>query len=702
MSLPIIQTIQNNISNLKSTKANIKNAVNTDYNFINNEQIESYPRLIEQSIAYYKNRIPHATKEGTNLSFNAAPLKFDNMSIKGNTKQKQLSGKNLLPIVKGLNFTKNGITITVDEDNVITINGTCTTDNTTLTIFDEFDLQAGTYFANFIYLSGSMQNNTNFTRLHFADKNWANQLYRLLAMSNGTSSPLVLSDGVHYKNRIIRLNAGEIFNNYKFKVQITKTASDFDYEQYCGGQPSPNPDYPQSIKVVTGDNVVKHVGKNLLNLTSITENTSSQSANLEKGLITISWDAGFNLDLSDIISNLDSSKIYTISFKHKGDALYLRNKKGNSTNILGTNVDSNYTTYSLNLTNINEFQFRFVRKSNTGTAYIRDIQLEQGSTATTYEPYRKEEYELSLWKENEFDCENATVLDALLQESSQKLITSAIEKTTIFKCKKNTKYKISKIAGSRLRVAEFDSIPNVESIGKNFFKNDNANEIIYTTTTGEYLAIGFYVTTSASETKTQQETLESIQIQEAIELCKIDDYEDILFKNVVGDENYNSSLTDGAWYKKKIIDKKILTDLLNWSMNGTNRFSINITAPNGDYGLVALCDRYIQASSWANHLDTDKNFIVRNGNWGENKCRISFRDSDYSSLTDWKQFVSENNLTVYHELLTPTYEQITDPTLISQLEALSKAKGNDGTTIIITNGEGLDPVLNFIAYLKEV
>ena len=493
-----------------------------------------------------------------------------------NLEQKQLSGKNLLPIIKGYNLTKNGITITIDEDDVVTINGTCTTDNTTLTIFDEFDLKAGTYYANFIYLSGTMQNNTSLTRLHFADENWANPLYRLLTMSNGVSSPLVLSNGVHYKQRIIRLNAGEIFNNYKFKVQITETASDFDYEPYCGGQASPNPDYPQSIKVVTGDNVVKHVGKNLLNLTSITENTSNQSANLEKGLITISWDAGFNLDLSDIISNLDSSKIYTISFKHKGDALYLRNKKDNSTNILGTNVDSNYTTYSLNLTNINEFQFRFVRKSNTGTAYIRDIQIEQGSTATPYEPYREEEYELSLGN---------------------------------------------------------------------------------------------------------------------IELCKIGDYSDILFKNVVGDENYNSSLTDGAWYKKKIIDKKILTDLLNWSNNGTNRFSVEITAPNGDYGLSALCDRYIQASSWANHLDTDKNFIVRNGNWGENKCRISFRDSDYSSLTDWKQFVSENNLTVYHELPTPTYEQITDPTLISQLEALRKAKWYKEVNHWWTETENLEPVL---------
>lgn len=41
-NLPIIETINTNIANLKNTKQNIKNAVNTDYDFINNEQIESY------------------------------------------------------------------------------------------------------------------------------------------------------------------------------------------------------------------------------------------------------------------------------------------------------------------------------------------------------------------------------------------------------------------------------------------------------------------------------------------------------------------------------------------------------------------------------------------------------------------------------------------------------------------------------------
>lgn len=40
-------------------------------------------------------------------------------------------------------------------------------------------------------------------------------------------------------------------------IQLEKGISATTYEPYVGGVPSPNPDYPQDIKVVTGENVVK-------------------------------------------------------------------------------------------------------------------------------------------------------------------------------------------------------------------------------------------------------------------------------------------------------------------------------------------------------------------------------------------------------------------------------------------------------------
>lgn len=184
---------------------------------------------------------------------NTLALPLENFKIHGRTTQKQLSGKNFLPTKKNYTNTINGVTITTDDEGIITINGTCTKDNTVQTLFNEFNLEQGTYYVNFIYLSGTIENNTDRTRLHFADENWQNQVFCALSTANENSSPIVLSNNIQYANRIIRLNNGEVFKDYKFKVQITQTQSDFDYEDYCGGQASPNPDYPQPINNVSGD-----------------------------------------------------------------------------------------------------------------------------------------------------------------------------------------------------------------------------------------------------------------------------------------------------------------------------------------------------------------------------------------------------------------------------------------------------------------
>lgn len=49
----------------------------------------------------------------------------------------------------------------------------------------------------------------------------------------------------------------------QFRVQVEKGSTAHDYEPYTGGQPSPNPDYPQEVKAVS-EISGKIVGKNLL------------------------------------------------------------------------------------------------------------------------------------------------------------------------------------------------------------------------------------------------------------------------------------------------------------------------------------------------------------------------------------------------------------------------------------------------------
>lgn len=125
--------------------------------------------------------------------------------------------------------------------------------------------------------------------------------------------------------------------------------------------------------------------ENLFNFTSITD--TSSVATLDNGIIKMTWTAGFSVLLNDQVSNLNASKTYTISFKHKGDALYLRNTAVSETDLLETAVDSDYTLYSLTLTNITDFKYKFIRKTTSGTAYVKDFQVEEGSKANSYTPY---------------------------------------------------------------------------------------------------------------------------------------------------------------------------------------------------------------------------------------------------------------------------------------------------------------------------
>ena len=140
-------------------------------------------------------------------------------------------------------------------------------------------------------------------------------------------------------------------------------------------------------------------GKNLFNLTGIAD--PSNIAYLSNGIITLTWSSAFDLDLKNAISNLDTTKTYTVSFKHKGTSLKVRNTSVSQENIIITGTDNDYTLYSVSINNISSFQFRFVRNETTGTAYLKDFQLEEGNQATTYEPYNQPNlsYETNVEKE---------------------------------------------------------------------------------------------------------------------------------------------------------------------------------------------------------------------------------------------------------------------------------------------------------------
>jgi len=346
-------------------------------------------------------------------------------------------------------------------------------------------------------------------------------------------------------------------------IQIEKGNQATDYEEYTGGIPAPNPDYPEAVQTVTGSQNILVESKNIFNLTGLNISEGA-TATLDNGEITLNLTQGFNLDLSNVVYNLVKGTSYTISFKHKGDALYLRNKQvDRNTNILGTNTDSDYTTYSITLNNINAFEFRFVRKNQTGTAYIRDIQIEKGSEVTEYDLYHSQSYTIDLG-------------------------------TT--------------------------------------------------------------------------------------ELCKIGDYQDKIYKN------------EGTWYLYKEIGKVIYNGSETWTYNSTASYQVFYTNLSGylrETGTTSICN-YYQAktnnvgSSDAYSKGNNTTSLYRGSDTNIN--RIYIRNDSITSKNDFQTWLGTHNTTVYYVLETPTTTEITDSTLLEQLEALAGATTYENTTNISVSG----------------
>lgn len=155
-----------------------------------------------------------------------------------------------------------------------------------------------------------------------------------------------------------------------------------------------------------------------------------------------------------------------------------------------------------------------------------------------------------------------------------------------------------------------------------------------------------------------------------IELCKIGNYEDYFYKD------------SGKWYLKKVIDKAILNGTEAWDYYSQGRFwyvSSLFNYLQATNMINAYCNKYkaIREATDATDFNTAS---------GNNTHTISFasdRDSlrirDYDIPTDGtilqmvqriKKKLQTEQPILYYILATPTDTEITDTTLISQLEAI--------------------------------
>jgi hypothetical protein len=329
----------------------------------------------------------YASNQGETHLADSDNGKIMDMMLYGKSEQKQYSGKNLLNATLQTT-TQNMVTCTNNGDGTYALNGSNANTPSVFTLGTVYLIKDKKY-----KMAGCPANpGKAYLQLRTPDN---------VAYKNDYSSGVefVIPKSGEY---IVRIYYDvETYNNLLFKPMITTdtSATYDDFEPYTGGIPSPNPDYPQEIKSVVNP-TVKVCGKNLLNYKETIINGPDVA-----GIEFV--ENGFRIyTKKDVVycsskTYLDFSKLrigetYTLSANLlivKGvSRLTIRNRA--NTIIADSSNITESGTYKIGFTLTDQMYyvsfFATFDAVASGDVIVTNIQLEKGSTPTTYEPYHEQ------------------------------------------------------------------------------------------------------------------------------------------------------------------------------------------------------------------------------------------------------------------------------------------------------------------------
>lgn len=175
----------------------------------------------------------------------------------------------------------------------------------------------------------------------------------------------------------------------------------------------------------------------------------------------------------------------------------------------------------------------------------------------------------------------------------------------------------------------------------------------------------------------------------SIELCKIGDYQDYIYKS--GDD----------WYVHKEVEKVVLDGSEStWTRGSLSesvkfRFFVTIsgiktTRSESELGLV-LSNKLIEITNGLQYSGTEGIRVRANG---AEQLAISTYATQTMTVEDFRTWLATNNITAYYVLATATDTQITDATLVAQLNALAGAQAYNGKTVYRTNSVTMPAILS--------
>lgn len=219
--------------------------------------------------------------------------------------------------------------------------------------------------------------------------------------------------------------SGKTFVDNTIEWQLEEGSTATEYEPYTGGQPSPNPDYPQEIKTITGNLKLTSCEKNLFKMGTVNDyDYNNRITNITADKISIKlFKSGLTFTYNKL-NKFKGNKIYYITaLSEVSNARFLirlRNNddtdwlNSNDANLAGMEYNSVYHGWYYNCSNINmkkiisipdclywELGFGFHSDAGTiGESYtISNIMV--SDTDSSYEPYQGSSLNITI-PENEF------------------------------------------------------------------------------------------------------------------------------------------------------------------------------------------------------------------------------------------------------------------------------------------------------------
>ena len=345
--------------------------------FCNNfHEIEAELVRMNEIISDGRSGIVNKSTGETIVATDSAKAGFEGLRIFGRSEQGSTTGKNLLKN-NGETQTRTGVTFTVNEDGSITVKGTATA-NTTFSVQGSsknysLELASGDYILNGCEDGSS---STYFLKLRSAATN--------TVANSMTGDSVFTHDGSALWCYIYVYSGVTVDTIIKPMIRLASITDD-SWEPYTGGIASPNPEYPQEI-VGVGDGgsvEVSVFGKNLVS-------AEYGSDNKDYGRLVSSSD----------LKAIKKGEIYTASVVLEASATTKAYWNGSSGiyPTTGFNVNTGKAKYTLTFEAISDGvllngNITMLTKSATGdgvTITASDFQIENGETATEYEPHQKQ------------------------------------------------------------------------------------------------------------------------------------------------------------------------------------------------------------------------------------------------------------------------------------------------------------------------